>query len=127
MDEYIHRASLFYSYCHRDEKYRERLEVALDLLKDDGLLSDWSDRDLTAGTPYMPEIEKKQDSADLVVFLVSPDFFGFQGVQSRVAAGEEEIGRRGTEIGANYSETLFMGILRQYERLLGSSQRWQTR
>lgn len=74
MNEYIYRASLFYSYCHKDEKYRERLEVALDLLKDDGFLSDWSDRDITAGTLFMPEIEKKQDSADLVVFLVSPDF-----------------------------------------------------
>ena len=74
MNEYLYRANLFYSYCHKDEQYRERMEVALDLLKSDGFLSDWSDRDITAGTPFMPEIEKKQDSADLVVFLVSPDF-----------------------------------------------------
>jgi len=74
MSEYLHQASLFYSYCHKDEKYRERMEIALDLLKEEGFLSDWSDRNIIAGKPFMPEIEKEQDNADLVAFLVSPDF-----------------------------------------------------
>ena len=90
MNEYLYRASLFYNYCHKDERYRERMEVALDLLKDAGFLRDWSDRKINAGKPFMPEIEKEQDNADLVAFLVSPDFLAFHGVAKTSGGGAKK-------------------------------------
>ena len=56
MSEYKYRVSLFYSYCHIDERYRDRMETALALMRDNGFLSEWSDRKIIAGTPFSPQI-----------------------------------------------------------------------
>ena len=69
-----YKVSLFYSYCHKDEYFRQRMETALTLLNENGVLVEWSDRKITLGTPFSPQIIEKLDSAELVVFLISPDF-----------------------------------------------------
>ncbi len=67
-------ANLFYSYCHKDAVHREAMEKSLALLKRNGLLSDWSDRNILPGRKISEEIKKKIDGADIMVFLFSPDF-----------------------------------------------------
>ena len=84
MSEYKYRVNLFYSYCHKDESYRERMETALAPLRANGFLIEWSDRKTITGTPLSPQIISKLDSSDLVVCLVSPDFLDSRGVQGRV-------------------------------------------
>ena len=42
--------SLFYSYSHKDEALREKLETHLSLLKNQGVIRDWHDRRIEAGT-----------------------------------------------------------------------------
>ena len=74
MSEYKYRVNLFYSYCHKDESYRKRMETALAPLRANGFLIEWSDRKTIAGTPLSPQIISKLNSSDLVVCLVSPDF-----------------------------------------------------
>ena len=74
MSEYKYRVNLFYSYCHKDEHYRNRMETALALLRDEGSLTEWSDRKIIPGTPFSPQIIEKLSGSELVVFLVSPDF-----------------------------------------------------
>jgi hypothetical protein len=65
---------LFYSYAHRDEEYRERLETALAMLRRQGVVSEWHDRRIVPGTPWGDEISQHLEEADLIVLLVSPDF-----------------------------------------------------
>lgn len=68
------KPKLFYSYSHKDEPFREALERTLALLRRDGHLTDWSDRRILPGQAIGNAIRKQIDSADIVVFLLSPDF-----------------------------------------------------
>lgn len=65
---------LFYSYCHKDESYREKMEVSLSVLRQNGLLKEWHDRMILPGQHLSKAIRKQIEGSDIVVFLVSPDF-----------------------------------------------------
>ena len=67
-------ANLFYSYSHKDAQYRDDMETALSLLKRNNLLKDWSDLNILPGQTISKEVRKKMDGADILVFLLSPDF-----------------------------------------------------
>ena len=67
-------ASLFYSYSHKDAKYRDDMETALSGLKREKLLKDWSDLNILPGQTISKEIRKKIDESEILVFLLSPDF-----------------------------------------------------
>ena len=67
-------ANLFYSYSHRDERYRENMERALAQLRRDKLLMEWSDRSILPGQRISDEIKEKMNETDIFVFLISPDF-----------------------------------------------------
>ena len=65
---------LFYSYSHADETYREEMEKSLSLLKQEGLLSDWSDQKILPGESISAKIKEEMDKANIFAFLISPDF-----------------------------------------------------
>ncbi len=65
---------LFYSYSHKDTKYRDTMEKWLSLLKAHGALLTWSDKSILAGDSISGEIRKEIDDAEIVVFLLSSDF-----------------------------------------------------
>lgn len=65
---------LFYSYSHRDEPLRETLEAHLISLKRDGFILDWHDRKIMAGEEWAQKIDENLNSADIILFLVSPFF-----------------------------------------------------
>ena len=67
-------ARLFYSYSHADEKYREEMGKSLSLLKQEGLLSDWSDQQIIPGESISAKIREEMDKANIFAFLISPDF-----------------------------------------------------
>jgi len=67
-------ASVFFSYSHKDEELRDRLEVALATLKRQGLIETWHDRMLRAGDEFDPGIRQELERADIILLLVSPDF-----------------------------------------------------
>lgn len=67
-------ATLFCSYSHKDEALRDQLEVHLAMLKREGLLDVWHDRRIVAGSELDQTIRHKLERADIVLFLVSPDF-----------------------------------------------------
>jgi hypothetical protein len=64
----------FISYAHRDEAYRNELEIHLAMLKREGLISVWHDRRIVAGSPIEPTIDEQLSNAALVLLLVSPYF-----------------------------------------------------
>lgn len=65
---------LFYSYSHKDAAYRESMETSLELLKQNGLLQQWSDVEIHPGRRISPEIRKAMAESDIGVFLFSRDF-----------------------------------------------------
>src|SRR3954454_14427804 len=66
--------SLFYSYSHKDEALRKRLETHLSLLQNEGVISGWHDRRIAAGTEWDGAISENLDNAGIILLLVSADF-----------------------------------------------------
>jgi hypothetical protein len=65
---------VFFSYAHEDGPLREKLVKALAVLKRQGVISDWHDRKITAGTDLKGKINEHLNSAGVILLLVSPDF-----------------------------------------------------
>lgn len=65
---------IFISYCHRDEGLRKELETHLSPLQREGVIEHWHDRMIVPGDGWEDKIEEKLGSADLYLFLISPDF-----------------------------------------------------
>jgi hypothetical protein len=65
---------LFYSYSHADERLLEQLLNHLALLRRQGLITEWYDRDIDAGDRWREEISRELEAADLILLLVSSDF-----------------------------------------------------
>ena len=62
------------SYSHQDEVALGRLHTHLAVLRRDGRIDDWFDRDILAGGELDPEIAEQLESCSLFLLLVSPDF-----------------------------------------------------
>src|SRR5437773_3305852 len=65
---------IYFSYHHKDEVLREELEKHLSLLKRQGLVTNWNDREIVAGQEWGGEIDKHINTADIILLLISPDF-----------------------------------------------------
>lgn len=65
---------VFYSYSHKDEKHRSKLETHLKPLNREGVIDTWHDRKITAGEKWDASIAQHLESADVVLLLVSADF-----------------------------------------------------
>src|SRR6185312_12613784 len=66
--------SVFYSYSHKDEKLRDRLEIHLSILKREGVISQWHDRRISAGLDWKNHIDEHLNGAQIILLLVSADF-----------------------------------------------------
>src|ERR1700733_14201856 len=64
----------FTSYAHSDDAMLKRLHAHLAMLRRDGTLSHWYDRDILAGGNIDREVAKELSQCDLFLALVSPDF-----------------------------------------------------
>ena len=87
--------TVFISYSHRDEAWKDRLVVQLGVLQRQGLLDLWDDRRIGAGEDWHGEIRAAMGQATVAVLLISADFLTSQFIQ-----GEEVpalLQRRDTE------------------------------
>lgn len=67
-------AKVFFSYSHKDESYRNELEVHLSQLKRENAISTWHDRRINPGDEFERVIDSELASSDIVLLLVSPYF-----------------------------------------------------
>ena len=65
---------VFFSYSHKDASLRDRLDQHLSVLKRQGLIHAWHDRQIDAGDPLADEISAQLESAEIVMLLVSSSF-----------------------------------------------------
>jgi hypothetical protein len=90
---------VFYSYSHRDERMLDRLRKHLAMLRRHGLITEWYDRNIEAGSDWREEISRELDAADVVLLLVSADFLDsdfcyeeeMQRAVDRSARGEAKV------------------------------------
>ena len=66
---------VFISYSHKDESTLERLHTHLAVLRRDGRIDEWFDREILAGGEIDAEIAERLDSSRLFLLLVSRIFF----------------------------------------------------
>jgi hypothetical protein len=66
--------TVFYSYAHEDARLRHNLENHLALLRREGSIRDWSDRDISAGEDWKIAIDNALKTAEVILLLISPDF-----------------------------------------------------
>jgi O-acetyl-ADP-ribose deacetylase (regulator of RNase III) len=75
----LHRAPaqavfVFTSYAHEDQNLLEQLKKHLSPLKRLGVIQEWYDREIKAGTEWRGQIDENLDAAHLILLLISPDF-----------------------------------------------------
>ena len=66
--------TVFVSYSHKDQDYRDKLSTHLIILERIGLISNWSDVEIKAGDKWEEKIWDKMDQAHICLFLISADF-----------------------------------------------------
>ncbi|MGC0809817.1 toll/interleukin-1 receptor domain-containing protein [Pantoea agglomerans] len=66
--------SIFVSYSHKDEQFREELEVHLAMLKREGSIDVWHDRRIVAGSEINSTIDVELERSEVILLLISPDF-----------------------------------------------------
>jgi hypothetical protein len=64
----------FISYCHQDARYKDEMHKWLIQLKRDNLIELWDDQEIFPGQSWDNAIKSKLDEADVVFFLVTPNF-----------------------------------------------------
>jgi HEAT repeat protein len=67
-------AEVFLSYAREDEELCKKLEAHLSLLKRQGTISTWHDRNINAGSEWKRDIDAHLNMAQIILLLVSPDF-----------------------------------------------------
>ena len=67
-------AKVFYSYSHKDEDLRDKLDTHLKILHRQNIISGWHDRAISAGTEWEDQINENLEAADIILLLVSADF-----------------------------------------------------
>jgi len=70
----FHAMKLFFSYAHKDEALRDTLATHLALLKRQGIITTWHDRDVTAGTEWAQAIDSNLNTANIILLLISANF-----------------------------------------------------
>lgn len=65
---------LFISYSSKDGAFMRRFVTHLEPLKREGMIDVWHDRMIEPGARWDDSIKDELESADIIVFLLSPDF-----------------------------------------------------
>src|SRR5689334_22550387 len=71
----IRTLKIFYCYAHEDDALREQLARHLSPLRRLRYITGWYDRDIQAGTDWERESETRLDTANIILLLISADFF----------------------------------------------------
>lgn len=80
----MNKVKLFYSYSHKDEDYRNELEIHLTTLHKKDLINEWHDRKIDAGNNWDDEIEQNMANSNIILLLFSPEFIGSPACQKEV-------------------------------------------
>ena len=77
------QATVFISYSHKDEEWKDRLMTHLKALQMEDTLNVWDDRRITAGQDWKGEVEKAIASASVAILLISADFLASKFIRGK--------------------------------------------
>jgi hypothetical protein len=86
---------VFVSYAHANYRLWDRFKTHLDILKNEGLVSWWFDGKIRPGSEWDDAIRRELKEADIVVLLMSNEFFAsryIKGVELREALRRHQSG-----------------------------------
>ncbi len=86
---------VFFSYSHADEPLKNELVKHLGILKRQGIISTWDDRQIPPGGEWNQLINENLNAADIILLLVSADFIHSEycwGVEVTTAIKRHEAG-----------------------------------
>ena len=66
--------SVFISYCHADESWKDRLLDSFRDLRDESRISAWDDRQIDPGAEWFEAIQRAMDQAAVAICLISERF-----------------------------------------------------
>jgi MFS family permease len=70
----VNDASIFISYSHKDEVWKERFAKHLSVLQKQGALTFWDDRQIGAGELWDKKIQDAINTAKIAILLISADY-----------------------------------------------------
>lgn len=70
----MNKVSIFISYSHEDESYKDKLEKHLSILKRNNIVETWHDRKIIPGEEWDKKIKDELETAQIILLLVSVDF-----------------------------------------------------
>jgi len=65
---------VFFSYSHKDEKMRDKLEKHLSILRRENVIAGWHDRKIMPGTEWKGQIDTQLEQSQIILLLVSAEF-----------------------------------------------------
>ncbi len=65
---------IFISYSHKDEEWKERVNMHLQVFQLKGSWRTWDDRQIKEGTKWEKEITNQLQSAHAAILLITTDF-----------------------------------------------------
>jgi formylglycine-generating enzyme required for sulfatase activity len=65
---------IFFSYARKDELLRDELAKHLKPLRQQGIITNWHDREIPPGAEWQNEIDRHLESAQIILLLISADF-----------------------------------------------------
>lgn len=68
------QVEVFVSYAHEDEDLRDELAKHLRILVRQGVITDWHDRKITAGSEWKGEIDNHLNTSRVILLLISANF-----------------------------------------------------
>ncbi|MEA5567408.1 toll/interleukin-1 receptor domain-containing protein [Anabaena sp. UHCC 0399] len=86
---------IFISYSHNDEPLKNELIKHLSILKRQGVISIWQDREISPGIEWDKQIKDNLQTADIILLLVSSDFISSEycnGVEVKTAIERHNAG-----------------------------------
>jgi cellulose biosynthesis protein BcsQ len=87
---------LFVSYSYKDHRLVSQLMDHLAVLKQQGVISVWWDREISPGEQWKRELDRHIEEADIILLCLSADFLGSeyaQGAEVRRALQRQEDGK----------------------------------
>ena len=68
------KPTVFISYSHKDEEWKDRLVSHLGVLKNQGFLEMWEDRQIKGGDDWLKEIEQAINKSQIAIIMISANF-----------------------------------------------------
>ena len=78
MSGYVSDARIFVSYAHADLAWVQRFQLALSTAGVNAGFRVWTDHALILGNNWLPEIVRKLDEADIILFFLTPALLASQ-------------------------------------------------